>query len=1409
MASFLMVFSLIIPGFVSAESNNKVSHAVNDAHLTAEEKISKRLLNEFDDNEKVTFLVKFKEKSDLEKVVKEFKAKAKTKKLSSQESKFQQRSVVLSDLKSVSLESQQKVVAFLENETKNGNVTDFQSFHIVNGLSVTATKKVAEKIATFAEVEKLLPNEERQLQEATKTEDVAPQSTNKDVEWNVAHVHAPEAWRLGIDGTGTVVASIDSGVQWDHPALKEKYRGYDAETDSVDHQYSFFDASDGVEVAFDDNGHGTHVTGTMVGGEPDGSNQIGVAPGAKWIAVKGFNVFGSTNDAILLNAAEWILAPGGRVDMAPDVVNNSWGGGSGLDEWYRDAVRAWRAAEIFPAFSAGNTTMHNPGGPGSIAVPANYPESFATAAIDINNQVPSFSLRGPSPYEGVVKPDITGPGVNIRSSVPGSDYEGGWNGTSMSGPAVAAVAAMLRQVDADMPIDIMEQVLLNTTTPLTDTQYPTSPNDGYGYGLVDAFVAVNSVLNGLGTVEGRVSETEEGSETELTGLPLRAQVSVLDSGRSVFSNPEDGSYLLSLSVGDFTIEAGAYGYRPAQKKVTIKDKGVTTANFELEKLQQGAVTGQIRDRATGDIVSEATILLIEDANTLPVKTDANGNYSITAYEGTYTLKVIAPNYHSKEIEVTIGKDPIELDLALKPRYTYPGGEIGYDDGTPENANSFYDPGYGWGVRMSLAEGQESAVVTDGVFRFWNAEWPNPGGTAFAVEVWDVAEDGQPGRKIAGPIDGTAKRDDTWTVVDLRKHNIIVDGDFYMVYIQTQPMPLAPGLAVDHDGDFSGRGYEYNIDTDGGFWMESDSEDGNYMIRSRVAYDIHEPVITSPEAGAFTNESAITVKGTGTPTTTIQLTNNGEEVGTAEIGDDGAFAISTDLTEGENLFTAITTLDGEVTEKSSPVIVTLDTINPELTIDSPEDKAITNRKTVTVTGAVSDMNLDYVAVNGGRAIVKDGNYTKQIILEDGENEIAVIAYDKAGNTKTKAITITADHTAPVIEKLQPSTDLSVKPGDQVKVSFQSDTEGGNASFTIQHPSQNGLQSSTKLAMDEVTPGNYEATWIAPDKSIEGAVVVVELTDIAGNSTTQEAVGKLTIVPEKAAGSVDRISGSDRFQTAIEIGQEGWKSANTVVLARGDDYADALAGVPLAYKLDAPVLLAGNDRIFGETLKEIERLGASKVIILGGTNAVSETISTQLEEKGYKVKRVAGNDRDETAALIASEVAPKGAEKVVVANGMDFPDALSVASHAAKQGLPILLTGTNKLSEATKTAIDSLGVKETIVIGGTSVVSESIFKKLPDATRLAGKDRYDTNIAVANHFEVESKHVYVATGKLYADALTGSVLAAKNDSAIVLVHDAVPEVASTYIKGEKIEHITIFGGTNSVNNKVANDLKKMIQ
>lgn len=292
-------------------------------------------------------------------------------------------------------------------------------------------------------------------------------------------------------------------------------------------------------------------------------------------------------------------------------------------------------------------------------------------------------------------------------------------------------------------------------------------------------------------------------------------------------------------------------------------------------------------------------------------------------------------------------------------------------------------------------------------------------------------------------------------------------------------------------------------------------------------------------------------------------------------------------------------------------------------------------------------------------------------------------------------------------------------------------------------------------------------------------------------------------------VERISGTNRYNTAVEVSKAGWDIADTVILTRGDNFADALAGVPLAYQLDAPILMTPSNKLPDETWKEIERLGAKKAIILGGTGAVSDDVKTTLEYKGLKVERISGSNRTETAVQIAKKMFPEGTNKAVVANGMDFPDALSVASYAAKDGMPILLTQSNKLSKATAQVIKDLGVRETIVVGGKGVVSENVKKQLPSSTRLGGKDRYATNIALAKHFGVDNKHIYAATGTGFADALTGAVLAAKNDSAIVLVHHRVPSAVSDYLTADKPEKISIFGGKGAVSDSVVDALNKLVK
>lgn len=288
------------------------------------------------------------------------------------------------------------------------------------------------------------------------------------------------------------------------------------------------------------------------------------------------------------------------------------------------------------------------------------------------------------------------------------------------------------------------------------------------------------------------------------------------------------------------------------------------------------------------------------------------------------------------------------------------------------------------------------------------------------------------------------------------------------------------------------------------------------------------------------------------------------------------------------------------------------------------------------------------------------------------------------------------------------------------------------------------------------------------------------------------------------SVERLAGPNRFETAVAISQAGWQSSDTVVLARADDYADALAGVSLAYKEDAPILLTSTRYLHAAAKAEIERLQAGKVIVLGGSAAISGDVVNELKAMGCTVQRISGANRFETAAAIANFIAPRGAEEAVLAYGLNFPDALSVASYAAVKGMPILLTDKNQVPQGTMQAISNLGINHLIVVGGTSAIADSSLTGLPSYTRVNGADRFGTAIALAQHFDMPATRIFVATGLDYPDAITGAAFAAKEECGMILVGRTAPDAVVSYLQGKIIDRFTLLGGTTVVSEAVVRQL-----
>jgi len=249
------------------------------------------------------------------------------------------------------------------------------------------------------------------------------------------------------------------------------------------------------------------------------------------------------------------------------------------------------------------------------------------------------------------------------------------------------------------------------------------------------------------------------------------------------------------------------------------------------------------------------------------------------------------------------------------------------------------------------------------------------------------------------------------------------------------------------------------------------------------------------------------------------------------------------------------------------------------------------------------------------------------------------------------------------------------------------------------------------------------------------------------------------------TIERINGGDEIGTSIEVSKQGWDSAQTVIIARVDEFPDTLAGTVLAHKENAPILLTRPDRLNFNLQLEIMRLvrlGAEKAIILGGEAAVGKTVEEKLETLGLSTVRIGGENRYETSALIADYVGVQ--EKAVLAYGENFPDALAIAPYASVNGYPILLTSKDNTPDVVEKRLK--GVDETIVVGGTAVISDDVVKSLPGASRIAGVDRYETAVKIAENSRMSGEGIYLATGLDFQYALVGSLLAAKDNSPMIL-------------------------------------------
>ncbi len=298
-------------------------------------------------------------------------------------------------------------------------------------------------------------------------------------------------------------------------------------------------------------------------------------------------------------------------------------------------------------------------------------------------------------------------------------------------------------------------------------------------------------------------------------------------------------------------------------------------------------------------------------------------------------------------------------------------------------------------------------------------------------------------------------------------------------------------------------------------------------------------------------------------------------------------------------------------------------------------------------------------------------------------------------------------------------------------------------------------------------------------------------------------------KEIALEAERLAGDDRYDTAIEVSRKAFpESAEAVVLARGDDFPDALSGVPLAYEEGGPLLLTPSGSLHEETATEIDRLltDGDTVYVLGGTTAISDEVEDELEDKGYEVERLEGANRYDTAVAIADELT-EAPQEAFLTTGEDFPDAVAASGAAAGVGAPILLTPPESLSGDTADYLEEHDLDEIHVIGGEVAVSQEVKEEAGSDSRIAGVNRWDTSVEVAEEFFDAPEHVAIATGWAFPDALSGGVYAAQENAPLLLTEeDTIPgEVRGYLAEEEALQEATVLGGEAAVAEDVLEELE----
>ncbi len=971
------------------------------------------------------------------------------------------------------------------------------------------------------------------------------------------------------------------------------------------------------------------------------------------------------------------------------------------------------------------------------------------------------------------KPELSAPGGNILSTLENDKY-GVMSGTSMAAPHVAGGAALVQQYlknhDEFKNLSLEERtrlakVLLLNTADIThgksgDTISPR--RQGAGMMQLNGAVTTPVIMTEKSTNEAKVNVKDFTGDSftftlKAENLSNEAATYSVDTSVLVDMFQEEGAVTSNL------LQSGALeGAKvSAPETVTVPANGTVDVKVTVD-ISEGKVPGLDKD---GNAITKA---LEEDVF-------VEGFVKLTAEEGSSNPDLVLPyiSFYGEWDRPDI-IDSFGVEEKDEPHFYQQYYDL-YKIKDADDGEYYYD-----------------LVEVDG-------EWVYP-----VSPNNDGLND-----KINGNITLLRNADELQTNIlneagekvrtvniekDVRKNFFNGGTGSYISYSEARAWDGKVKGEVAEDGLYH---YEYNA--------KVDYEEADWQSKKLPVYID----TTAPEASVTVNEEDNTLEvslsdeGVGVKQFSVNVDGErlpvegyfGADEKVIDLDEFGLDASEADLIEvvvydhAYNMGYAISNAD--------------DTVKPVIYVDDngPEALGLYGKNEVPIKGYVVEENLKTLKVNGKEVAFTETDkgfaFDTTIELETGRHDVKFEATDYNGNTSSIIRPVYVDTVNPTLAIDAPG----VVDQDEESVEFDITVKDN---FNMVKLSLDGDVLYNQDVFDEITLANPVSKTVTAKVDLAPGVntFMVVAEDAAGNKIEKE----VKIDRSDSDLRAERISGADRYITAVELSKEGWESSDTVVLARGDNYADALAGVPLAKKHDAPLLLSRTAKLPADTYEEIKRLGAKTVHVLGGTGAISDAVVKQLKSDGITVERISGADRFETAAKIAEKFGKS--ESAIVVSGTNFPDALSVASYAGSEGTPILLSRTESVPNATKAALVKLGVENSLIIGGTGAISEKAASELPNSFRISGADRYKTSLEVAKYFGNPTDTVYVATGKSYADALAGGALAAKDDTGVYLVGKSVPAELGEHLQKNGVEYVKVIGGSQAVSDDILKQLDEYL-